>query len=87
MKTGQISKDSCPAAAPTDRYSHNQVHLPFCSKHGNTSSNRTRAEVAGGGHFLEKENIYTLDSKGDLLITIMSSLAQKESRSISENVT
>ena len=35
----------------------------------------------------EKENIYTLDSKGELLITIMSSLAQEESRSISENVT
>ncbi len=33
----------------------------------------------------EKENIDTLDSKGELLITIMSSLAQEESRSISEN--
>ena len=37
--------------------------------------------------FFEKENIHTLDSKGELLITIMSSLAQEESRSISENVT
>lgn len=37
--------------------------------------------------FFEKEDIYTLDSKGELLITIMSSLAQEESRSISENVT
>ncbi len=37
--------------------------------------------------FFEKENIYTLDSKGELLITIMSSIAQEESRSISENVT
>lgn len=37
--------------------------------------------------YFEKENIYTFDSKGELLITIMSSLAQEESRSISENVT
>ena len=37
--------------------------------------------------FFEKENIYTFDSKGEVLITIMSSLAQEESRSISENVT
>ena len=37
--------------------------------------------------YFQKENIYTLDSKGELLITIMSSLAQGESRSISENVT
>jgi len=37
--------------------------------------------------YFEKEAIQTLDSKGELLITIMSSLAQEESRSISENVT
>lgn len=37
--------------------------------------------------YFEKENIHTLDGKGELLITIMSSLAQEESRSISENVT
>lgn len=37
--------------------------------------------------YFEKENIYTLDSKDELLITIMSSLAQDESRSISDNVT
>ena len=41
----------------------------------------------GVGVTFEKENIDTLDSKGELLITIMSSLAQEESRSISENVT
>lgn len=35
--------------------------------------------------FFEKENIWTFDSKGELLLTIMSSLAQEESRSISEN--
>jgi len=37
--------------------------------------------------YFEKESIWTFDSKGELLITIMSSLAQEESRSISENVT
>ena len=36
--------------------------------------------------YFEKENIWTFDAKGELLITIMSSLAQEESRSISENV-
>ena len=38
----------------------------------------------GVGVPFEKENIDTLDSKGELFITIMSSLAQEESRSISE---
>lgn len=37
--------------------------------------------------YFEKENIWTFDSKGEPLITIMSSLAQEESRSISENCT
>ncbi len=37
--------------------------------------------------YFEKEDIHTLDSKGELLITLMSSLAQEESRSLSENVT
>ena len=37
--------------------------------------------------FFEKEAIWTFDGKGELLLTIMSSLAQEESRSISENVT
>ena len=46
-----------------------------------------KLKEAGVEIFLEKENIWTLDVKGELLITIMSSLAQEESRSISENVT
>ena len=46
-----------------------------------------RLKDAGVEVYFEKENIWTLDSKGELLITIMSSLAQEESRSISENVT
>jgi len=37
--------------------------------------------------YFEKESIWTFDGKGELLITIMASLAQEESRSISENVT
>ena len=37
--------------------------------------------------YFQKENIYTLDAKGELLITIMSSLAQEEARGISENIT
>ena len=35
--------------------------------------------------YFEKENIRTFDEKGELLITVMSSLAQEESRNISEN--
>lgn len=37
--------------------------------------------------YFEKENLYTLDPKVEVVLTIMSSLAQEESRSISENVT
>lgn len=36
--------------------------------------------------FFEKENINTMDSKGKVLLTIMASLAQQESESLSANV-
>ena len=39
----------------------------------------------GIGILFEKEHINTLDSSGELLFTILSSLAQDESRNISEN--
>jgi len=43
------------------------------------------SKALGIGITFEKENIDTLDSKGEVLLTILSSLAQDESRSISEN--
>ena len=36
--------------------------------------------------FFEKENINTMDAKGEVLLTIMASLAQQESQSMSQNV-
>ena len=47
----------------------------------------TIRKLGKGVECYSKENIDTLDSKGELLITLMSSLAQEESRSISENTT
>lgn len=37
--------------------------------------------------YFEKEGLWTFDSKSETILAIMSSLAQEESRSISENVT
>ena len=36
--------------------------------------------------FFEKENTNTMDSKGEVLLTIMASLAQQESQSLSQNI-
>ena len=36
--------------------------------------------------FFEKENINSMDSKGEIMLTIMASLAQQESQSLSQNV-
>ena len=46
-----------------------------------------KLKESGTECYFEKENIWTFDGKGELLLTIMSSLAQEESRSISENCT
>ena len=45
-----------------------------------------KLKSVGVGVYFEKEDIDTLDAKGEFLITLMSSLAEEESRSISENV-
>ena len=46
-----------------------------------------KLKALGIGIIFEKENISTLDASGELLFTILSSLAQEESRNISENST
>ncbi len=43
-------------------------------------------KAAGIKVWFEKENLHTFDPKCEMMLTIMSSLAQEESRSISENV-
>ena len=45
-----------------------------------------RLKDFGTAVYFEKEGINTLDAQGEILITIMSSLAQQESDSISQNV-
>ena len=45
-----------------------------------------KLKAAGVEVIFEKENLHTLDPKSEVMLTIMSSLAQEESRSISENV-
>lgn len=43
-------------------------------------------KAAGVAVYFQRENINTMDSTGEFLITLMSSFAEEESRSISENV-
>lgn len=45
-----------------------------------------KLKALGIAILFEKENINTLDAKGEVLITIMASIAQQESQSISQNV-
>ena len=45
-----------------------------------------RLKASGVEVIFEKENLHTFDPKCEIMLTIMSSLAQEESRSISENV-
>lgn len=50
--------------------------------------NYTRKLKAKGVEvYFEKENLWTFDDKAEFLLAIMSSIAQEDSRSISQNVT
>ena len=46
-----------------------------------------KLKAAGVAVYFQRENINTMDSAGEFLLTLMSSFAEEESRSISENVT
>lgn len=58
----------------------------FCRNTVDSLTTIRKLKAAGVECYFEKESIWTMDTKGELLITILSSLAQEESRSISENV-
>ena len=52
-----------------------------------TLVNIRKLKDAGCECFFEEQNIWTFDSTGELMITMLSSIAQEEARNISENVT
>ena len=64
-----------------------RISAASCSSHSCSINQQFLLKDLGIGIIFEKENINTLDAKGEVLLTILSSLAQDESRSISENCT
>jgi len=52
-----------------------------------TISHTRKLRASGVEIYFEKENLWSLDDKTEFLLTIMASMAQEESRSISQNVT
>ena len=52
-----------------------------------TISYTRKLKAKGIEVYFEKENLWSLDDKTEFLLTIMASMAQEESRSISQNVT
>lgn len=52
-----------------------------------TISYTRKLKASGVEVYFEKENLWTFDDKAEFLLAIMSSIAQEESRSISQNVT
>lgn len=68
------------------RHGHYQVHQPFRKKYSGLPEIHPAVKRKEYPRIFEKENINTMDSKGEVLITIMASLAQQESESLSKNV-
>lgn len=52
-----------------------------------TLTNVRKLKAVGVEVYFQKENMWSLDSKSEFVLTLMSSIAQEESRSISENIT
>lgn len=69
-----------------NQFGHYQVHQPFCKEHIGLPEIHPAVKRQEYPRFFEKENINTMDSKGEVLLTIMASQAQQESQSLSQNV-
>lgn len=69
-----------------NRYDPYQIRKPVCKKHGRFAGNNPQTEGKNIAIVFEKEGVNTLEGTGEILITILSSLAQEESRNISENI-
>lgn len=67
------------------RSGDHQIYQPFCQKYPGLSALRKIFEEPWDSGDFRKEGINTMESSGELLFTILSSLAQEESRNISEN--
>lgn len=61
------------------RFARNTVDTLNCVR-------ELKSQTPAVGIYFEKENIDTLDATGELILTILSALAQDESRSISDNI-
>lgn len=68
---------ACYIAYSIQRFARNTVDLLRTVRH---------LKELGIEVWFEKENIYTMSGDGELMMTILASFAQEESRSISENV-
>lgn len=68
------------------RHGYYQVYQPICPKYTGLSEIYPQLKDKNIPVFFEKENINSMDSKGEVMLTIMASLAQQESQSLSQNV-
>ena len=69
-----------------DRHDPYKVGQQVCEEHGRLAGDHPKTEGKNVAVVFEKEGINTLEGTGEILITILSSLAQEESRNISENI-
>lgn len=79
MEDAKAGKIDYIVSKSISRFARNTVDTLTCIR-------ELRQQNPPVGVFFEKENIDTLDAKGELILTILSALAQDESRSISDNI-
>lgn len=75
-KEGRIDRIICKSIS---RFARNTIDTLNCVR-------QLRQLTPPVGVYFEKENIDTLDATGELILTILSALAQEESNSISRNI-
>lgn len=79
MEEAKAGKMDYIVTKSISRFARNTVDTLNCVR-------ELKNQIPPVGIYFEKENLDTLDAAGELILTILSALAQDESRSISDNI-
>ena len=63
-------------------FNYYKIHIEVCKKYRHRSKVRKGTERTGCRYFFEEQNINTLSGDGEMMLAVLASFAQEESRSI-----
>lgn len=80
-----IPADGADGKGRSDRFNHHKVHFRFARNTAVLLETVRELRLIGIAVYFEEQNINTLSGDGEVMLTVLASFAEEESRSVSEN--